>query len=188
MRQRRAHDALLRGEQHRERPGPDLFVVRRIDRRKAGDAGIVDDDVEAAEFFRDLAHHARDLAGVAHVHLPAARGCCEVGGGDQRAFRCENFRRGAAHAAGGAGDEDYRTADRAKTQMFWHDGPMKIDLLSPESFAAGHPHAQYRWLRENAPVFWHEEPDGKGFWAVTRFKDVWEVDRDFQNYSPSPRS
>ena len=43
--------------------------------------------------------------------------------------------------------------------------PMKIDLLSPESFAAGHPFAQYRWLRENAPVFWHEEPDGAGFWA-----------------------
>src|ERR1700744_389239 len=63
---------------------------------------------------------------------------------------------------------------------------MKIDLLSPESFAAGHPFAQYRWLRENAPVFWHEEPDGKGFWAVTRYADVWTVDRDFQNYSSEP--
>ena len=29
---------------------------------------------------------------------------------------------------------------------------MNIDLLSPESFAAGHPFAQYNWLRENAPV------------------------------------
>jgi cytochrome P450 len=63
---------------------------------------------------------------------------------------------------------------------------MKIDLLSPESFAAGHPFAQYRWLRENAPVFWHDEPDGAGFWAVTRFKDVWDVDRDFSNYSSEP--
>jgi len=63
---------------------------------------------------------------------------------------------------------------------------MKIDLLSPESFAAGHPFAQYRWLRENVPVFWHEEPDGAGFWAVTRFGDVWNVDRDFSNYSSEP--
>ena len=63
---------------------------------------------------------------------------------------------------------------------------MKIDLLSPKSFAAGHPHPQYRWLRENAPVHWHEEPNGKGFWAVSRFKDVWEVDRDFQTYSSEP--
>lgn len=63
---------------------------------------------------------------------------------------------------------------------------MEIDLLSPSSFASGHPFAQYRWLRENAPVHWHEEPDGKGFWAVTRFKEVWEVDRDFTNFSSEP--
>jgi cytochrome P450 len=63
---------------------------------------------------------------------------------------------------------------------------MKIDLLSPESFANGHPIAQYRWLRENAPVFWHEEPGGAGFWAVTRYKDVWEVDRSFQIFSSEP--
>jgi cytochrome P450 len=63
---------------------------------------------------------------------------------------------------------------------------LKIDLLSPESFLAGHPHAQYDWLRANAPVFWHAEPDGPGFWAVTRYKDVWDVDRDFTNYSSEP--
>ncbi|MBV9695052.1 MAG: cytochrome P450, partial [Alphaproteobacteria bacterium] len=61
-----------------------------------------------------------------------------------------------------------------------------IDLLSPKSFASGHPFAQYHWLRENAPVFRHEEPGGKGFWAVTRFSDVWAVDRDFQSYSSEP--
>jgi cytochrome P450 len=63
---------------------------------------------------------------------------------------------------------------------------MKIDLLSPESFSQGHPLAQYRWLRENAPVFWHEEPNGPGFWAVTRHRDVWGVDRDFQSFSSEP--
>ncbi|MDZ4373017.1 MAG: cytochrome P450 [Phenylobacterium sp.] len=63
---------------------------------------------------------------------------------------------------------------------------MKIDLLSPESFAAGQPQAQFGWLRENAPVRWHDEPGGKGFWAVTRHSDVWAVDRDFQTYSSEP--
>jgi cytochrome P450 len=63
---------------------------------------------------------------------------------------------------------------------------MNIDLLSPERFASGHPFAQYRWLRENAPVFWHEEPDGHGFWAVTRYKDVYDVDRNFQAFSSEP--
>jgi len=63
---------------------------------------------------------------------------------------------------------------------------MKIDLLSPSSFASGQPHEQFRWLRENEPVRWHNEPNGKGFWAVTRHADVWAVDRDFQNFSSEP--
>lgn len=63
---------------------------------------------------------------------------------------------------------------------------MNIDLVSPASFAAGQPHDQYRWLREHAPVHWHEEHDGPGFWAVTRYDDVWAVDRDFQTFSSEP--
>ena len=63
---------------------------------------------------------------------------------------------------------------------------MQIDLLNPDRFAAGHPHDQYRWLRANDPVHWHEEPDGPGFWAVTRYADVWAVDRDFQTFSSEP--
>jgi len=63
---------------------------------------------------------------------------------------------------------------------------MKIDLLDPASFAAGQPHDQFAWLREHDPVHWHEEPNGPGFWAVTRFDDVWTVDRDFQAYSSEP--
>lgn len=63
---------------------------------------------------------------------------------------------------------------------------MNIDLVNPDSFAQGHPFAQYRWLRENAPVYWHEEPNGPGFWAVTRYKDVWDVDRNFSAFSSEP--
>ena len=63
---------------------------------------------------------------------------------------------------------------------------MKIDLVSPASFAAGQPHDQFAWLREHSPVHWHEEKDAPGFWAVTRYQDVWTVDRDFQTYSSEP--
>jgi cytochrome P450 len=63
---------------------------------------------------------------------------------------------------------------------------MKIDLLNPQTFAAGQPHDQFAWLREHQPIHWHEEPDGAGFWAVTRYEDVWTVDRDFQNFSSEP--
>ena len=63
---------------------------------------------------------------------------------------------------------------------------MEIDLLSPARFAAGQPHDQFCWLRDNDPVHWHPEPGGPGFWAVTRFEDVWRVDRDFQAFSSEP--
>ncbi len=63
---------------------------------------------------------------------------------------------------------------------------MKIDLLSPSSFSAGHPFEQYRWLRDNAPVHWHAELDGPGFWAVTRHRDVHAVDRDHGAFSSEP--
>jgi cytochrome P450 len=63
---------------------------------------------------------------------------------------------------------------------------MKIDLVSAATFAAGQPHDQFAWLREHSPVHWHEEPNGPGFWAVTRYQDVWQVDRDFQSFSSEP--
>lgn len=63
---------------------------------------------------------------------------------------------------------------------------MTIDLLSPASFAHGQPHDQFARLRDTAPVFFHEEPGGPGFWAVTRYADVKAVDRDFQRFSSEP--
>lgn len=61
-----------------------------------------------------------------------------------------------------------------------------VDLLSPASFAAGHPFDQYTWLRDNDPVHWHDEPDGVGFWVVTRYEDVKSVSRDTAVFSSSP--
>ena len=58
-----------------------------------------------------------------------------------------------------------------------------IALDDPGSFAAGHPHAQYRWLRSNHPVWFHPELDGPGFWAVTTYRDVQRVSRDPERFS-----
>lgn len=63
---------------------------------------------------------------------------------------------------------------------------MQIDLLSPESFASGQPHDQFAWLREHVPAYFHAEPGGPGFWAITRYADVWRVDRDFETFSSEP--
>jgi len=62
-----------------------------------------------------------------------------------------------------------------------------IDLLSPASFAAGQPHETYAWLRHNAPVYRHAEPDGgPGYWAVTRYADVKAIGRDPETFSSEP--
>ena len=63
---------------------------------------------------------------------------------------------------------------------------MLEDLLDAKTFAAGHPHALYRTLRETAPVHFNPEPQGPGFWALTRYDDVFAVDHDFQTYSSEP--
>ena len=63
---------------------------------------------------------------------------------------------------------------------------MHIDLLDPASFSRGHPHEQYRWLQEHAPAYWHEEPNGPGFWALTRYQDVADVGRDPKTFSSEP--
>jgi cytochrome P450 len=53
-----------------------------------------------------------------------------------------------------------------------------INLIDPEYFAKhGHPWDQYEWLRANAPVFWHDEPDGPGFWAITKYEDIRAISR-----------
>src|SRR5690349_6874985 len=61
-----------------------------------------------------------------------------------------------------------------------------IDLYSPASYANGHPAGQYAWLRDNDPVHWHSEPDGPGFWAVTRHEDVKALSRDTMLFSSRP--
>jgi len=63
---------------------------------------------------------------------------------------------------------------------------MHIDLLDPGSFANGHPFEQYTWLQNNAPVYWHDEPNGPGFWAITRYEDVAETGRAPHLYSSEP--
>lgn len=62
-----------------------------------------------------------------------------------------------------------------------------IDLTAVDAFGGGHPWEQYRWLRENAPVYWHPEHDGPGFWAITRYADIRAISRQPKLYSSAER-
>jgi cholest-4-en-3-one 26-monooxygenase len=57
-----------------------------------------------------------------------------------------------------------------------------VDLLA-DTWGREVPHGMFELLRREAPVFWHEEPDGPGFWAVTRHQDVVAVSRDPSTFS-----
>ena len=50
-----------------------------------------------------------------------------------------------------------------------------IDLLDPEPFARNEFWSTLAWLRANDPVHRHPEPDGPGFWAITRHRDIVDV-------------
>jgi cholest-4-en-3-one 26-monooxygenase len=59
----------------------------------------------------------------------------------------------------------------------------EIDVLDPDIYVQGVPHEAFRRLRMEAPVYFHPEPDGRGFWALTRYDDVVAVSRDPVGFS-----
>jgi cytochrome P450 len=58
-----------------------------------------------------------------------------------------------------------------------------IDLSDHDAFVDHVPHEWFRYLRQNDPVHWNDETDGRGFWAVTRYEDIRHVHRDVDTYS-----
>ncbi len=63
-----------------------------------------------------------------------------------------------------------------------------IDLTDSRNFVDGVPHHWFAFLRRNAPVLWHEERDGPGFWAVTTHADCSTVNRDAEHFSSSRKA
>ncbi|MEM1112194.1 MAG: cytochrome P450 [Pseudomonadota bacterium] len=60
---------------------------------------------------------------------------------------------------------------------------MQIDVYDPDNYTNGIPHEQFAWLREHSPVYWHDHPEGHGYWVISKHADVVEVSRDFKTYS-----
>ncbi len=62
-------------------------------------------------------------------------------------------------------------------------GDQYADLTSYDAFTKGVPHATFARLRRENPVAWFEETEGKGFWSITRHKDIITLNRDNQRFS-----
>jgi cholest-4-en-3-one 26-monooxygenase len=59
-----------------------------------------------------------------------------------------------------------------------------IDLTDPETFEGGAPREVFHYLRNQEPVYWHEDPrQGVGFWAVTKQKDLDFISKNPQLFS-----
>lgn len=57
------------------------------------------------------------------------------------------------------------------------------DIVDPEIYVHGVPHATFQRLRDEDPVSWWEEKDGSGFWAITRYDDILSVSHNTQVFS-----
>jgi cytochrome P450 len=57
------------------------------------------------------------------------------------------------------------------------------DLADPDLYAGGDPHAVWRRLRAEQPLFWNEQDGRPGFWAVTRYDDAVRVYKDPATFS-----
>jgi cytochrome P450 len=58
-----------------------------------------------------------------------------------------------------------------------------VDLLDHDLFANHEPWEVFERLQREAPVYFHPEPDGRGFWALTKYEDVQAVLRDPKTFS-----
>lgn len=58
-----------------------------------------------------------------------------------------------------------------------------INLLDHDLFADHEPWEAFELLQREAPVYFHPEPGGRGFWALTKYDDVQAVVRDAKTFS-----
>ena len=58
-----------------------------------------------------------------------------------------------------------------------------VDLYDLDAFVDGRYVDMLTTLRRHDPVHWSEEPDGPGFWSVTRHADLVAVNRDTETWS-----
>jgi cytochrome P450 len=51
-------------------------------------------------------------------------------------------------------------------------GTAFANIVDPDVYVQGIPHATFKRLRDEDPVSWWDEGQGSGFWAVTRYQDI----------------
>jgi cytochrome P450 len=64
-----------------------------------------------------------------------------------------------------------------------------FDLTQPDTYRGGMPREAFTYLRNEQPVYWHEDPaQGVGFWAITRQRDLDYISKNPLLFSSEARS
>ena len=63
------------------------------------------------------------------------------------------------------------------------EGDTHADITSHDTYTHGPPHATFARLRAEDPVAWFDERDGRGFWAITKYRDILDISREFDTYT-----
>ena len=58
-----------------------------------------------------------------------------------------------------------------------------VDLTDLDRWVEGVPYEWFALLRREAPVFWQDERNGRGFWSLTRYEDILAASRDYATFS-----
>jgi hypothetical protein len=136
----------MRCQHHGKSARPGLVIAGIIDRDADRDAGIVDDDVQAAELSGDIVDDDRDRIAVGDVEPPGSRAspagrdlacdclgtlAIEIRDGDICALVGEHARGGAPHAGRSTRDEHgqsfHRTAERFEIKHFAARGKCGVE-------------------------------------------------------------
>jgi cytochrome P450 len=61
------------------------------------------------------------------------------------------------------------------------------NLMAPERFTAGHPHLEWKKLRDTAPIYYCRPKGYRPYWAITKYKDIVEVEKRSDVFLNEPR-
>jgi cholest-4-en-3-one 26-monooxygenase len=64
----------------------------------------------------------------------------------------------------------------------------EVDIADPDVYVARRQYEMFALLRREAPVFWHPDKEGPGFWALTRYEEVSTVSKNPQLFSAAERT
>ena len=66
--------------------------------------------------------------------------------------------------------------------------PFDFNIVHPVDYANhGYPHHVWTWMRQNEPVYWYDQTDGRPFWCITKHADIVELSKQPDKFLNAPR-